>query len=87
MPNKRYKVISTTAFVRDLKKIPIEILELVMDAKNDLAINPYQGKKLTNKKVGQWRIKITKYYRLRYDIVDDTIYLYRIRHRKDVYKK
>jgi len=87
MPNKKYKVIPTNHFLRELKKIPSEIAGLVKEKKEELAIDPHQGKKLTNKKIGQWRIRVTKDYRLRYDIEGDEVVLITIQNRRDVYKK
>lgn len=86
MPSNPYKLIATKSFIKDLDNLPPQILKLLPEIEEQLITNPRQGKKLTNKKFGQWRIRIGD-YRLRYDIAGDEIVLVMIRHRKDVYKK
>ncbi len=87
MPGKRYQVIATKAFVKDLNKIDPKAAKWILEKKNQLAVNPYIGKKLANMIIGQWSIRVGKDYRIRYDIENDAVYLYRVRHRKDIYKK
>ena len=87
MPNKTYRVIPTDPFLRDLKKIDPKVAKKTLDKIDELEANPYIGKKLTNLPFGRWRVKVSKDYRIRYDIEGDEVVLKMIRHRKDVYKK
>ena len=45
-----------------------------------------EAKKLRNEGVGMFRVRIGD-YRIRFDILDDKIWFYRVKHRRDVYKK
>jgi mRNA-degrading endonuclease RelE of RelBE toxin-antitoxin system len=36
--------------------------------------------------IGQWRIRVGD-YRIRYDIEGNRVLLYRVRHRKDIYRE
>ena len=42
--------------------------------------------KLKGQSIGQWRLEVWP-YRVRYDIVGQTVMLYRVRHRKDIYRE
>jgi mRNA-degrading endonuclease RelE of RelBE toxin-antitoxin system len=50
-----------------------------------LETDPYQGTKLTNVSVGAWRVRVGD-YRIRYDIEGNQVFLYRVRHRRDIYR-
>ncbi len=47
---------------------------------------PPKIKKLKGKGIGQWRLELWP-YRVRYDIIKQEIVLYRVRHRKDIYRE
>jgi mRNA interferase RelE/StbE len=57
----------------------LEVLEVLQE-------NPQQGSQLTNVPIGKWRIRVGD-YRIRYDIEGDQVLLYRVRHRKDIYRE
>jgi mRNA interferase RelE/StbE len=57
----------------------------VLAALDALQTNPYQGQQLTDMPIGQWRIRVGD-YRIRYDIEADRVLLYRVRHRRDIYR-
>ncbi len=84
MPDKKYEVIAAPQFLKDLKKIEPLTASRVSQAIQTLALDPYSGRKLANIGVGKWRYRIGD-YRIRYDIEGNQVYLYRIRHRKDIY--
>jgi mRNA interferase RelE/StbE len=86
---KNYKLVPSKTFLKDLKKIPSRARPRVKNALLGLKKDPYKGKdlkKLTNVKIGCWRLRIGN-YRLRYDVFDNDIHLHIIRHQKEVYKK
>ncbi|MBI4385696.1 type II toxin-antitoxin system RelE/ParE family toxin, partial [Candidatus Parcubacteria bacterium] len=61
----------------------------VLEAIKRLGTNPFgpppKIKKLKGKGVGQWRLEVWP-YRVRYDVVGHDVVLYRVRHRKDIYR-
>jgi len=86
---KGYNLIPSKVFLKDLKKLPADVKPKVEKALLNIKKDPRSSKnikKLTNVKVGAWRMRIGN-FRLRYDIVDKDIQLHIIRHRKDVYRK
>jgi len=85
MPSKAYQVIASPQFLKDLKKVNPQTAKRVSQAIDSLVVNPFIGKKLVNVETGQWRFRIGN-YRLRYDVEGNKILLYRIRHRKDIYR-
>lgn len=56
----------------------------ILEAIDTLKENPYEGKKLQGVDVGQWRFRVGD-YRIRYDIIEETVFILRIGHRRDVY--
>lgn len=82
-----YTLKITSSFERDFKKLDSLTQNRVLVALEKLRINPFiHSKKLQNIEVGIYRQRIGD-YRLRFDVINKDIYLYRIRHRKDVYRK
>ena len=47
---------------------------------------PPKIKKLKGKGIGQWRLELWP-YRVRDDIIKQEVILYRVRHRKDIYRE
>lgn len=83
-----YGVIFSRASLKDLKKIPRRDREYILQIiEEKLSIQPYcLSIKLEGKKdVGQWRTRIGM-YRIRFDIIERQLFIYRIRHRKDIYR-
>ncbi len=86
--SKEYRLIPSKVFLKDLEKLPAEMKPRVEKALLELKKDPHSTpniKKLRNVDIGKWRLRIGD-WRLRYDIVDETIHFHVIRQRKDVYK-
>ena len=86
----RFTVRLTPSFLRDLERLPTSVQDTVLDAIRRLGTNPSgpppKIKKLKGKDIGQWRLEVWP-YRVRYDIVGRDVVLYRVRHRKDIYRE
>ena len=79
----------TPSFRRDLEALPAGVQKKVLDALRQLEANPFgpmKVKRLKGKGIGQWRLEVWP-YRVRYDVDGQEIVLYRVRHRKDVYRE
>ena len=85
----RFTLILSPSFRRDLDRLPPRVHDEVLDAVNLLVTNPKgphpKIKKLKARGVGQWRLEIWP-YRVRYDVVGSEVHLYRVRHRRDIYR-
>ena len=86
----RFTVRLTPSFQRDLEALPTAVQEKILEAVKRLETNPFgpppKIKKLKGKGIGQWRLEIWP-YRVRYDVVKQEAVLYRVRHRKDIYRE
>ncbi len=86
----RFTVQVTPSFQRDLEALPSAVQQNVLKAVKRLETNPFgpspKIKKLKGKGIGQWRLEVWP-YRVRYDIVKQEVVLYRVRHRKDIYRE
>ena len=85
----RFTIYLTKSFVRDLEALPVSAQERILVAIEALETNPTgpppRVRKLKGKGAGQWRLHIGV-YRIRYDVQRRDVSLYRVRHRKDVYR-
>ena len=85
----RFTVHLTPSFIRDLESLPAEAQEQILKAIKRLETSPLvpppKIKKLKGKGVGQWRLRVG-FYRVRYDVIRRDVVLYRVRHRKDIYR-
>ena len=81
----RYRLIISNSFRRDLRRLDAATHRRVLTVLEGLQASPYEGTKLTNVAIGQWRIRVGD-YRIRYDIEGEEILLYRVRHRRDIYR-
>jgi mRNA interferase RelE/StbE len=81
----RYQLVISNRFRRDLRRIPADVHRRVLTVLETLAQNPYEGTRLTNVEIGAWRIRVGD-YRIRYDIEENQVLLYRVRHRRDIYR-
>lgn len=85
----RFTIRLTPSCQRDLDGLPVPIQAKVLEAIKRLEMNPFgpppKIKKLKGKGIGQWRLE-TWPYRVRYDVVGHDVVLYRVRHRKDIYR-
>ena len=79
----------TRSFRSDLERLPPQVQEKILGAIKRLEANPFgpppKIKKLKGKGVGQWRLEVWP-YRVRYDVVGQEVALYRVRHRKEIYR-
>jgi mRNA interferase RelE/StbE len=82
----RYELVISNRFRRDLRRLDAQTHRRVLAALDELQDNPYQGQQLTEVPIGQWRIRVGD-YRIRYDIEGSRVLLYRVRHRKDIYRE
>jgi mRNA-degrading endonuclease RelE of RelBE toxin-antitoxin system len=61
----------------------------VLNAIGTLETSPFgpppRIKRLKGKGVGQWRLEVWP-YRIRYDVEGSDVVLYRVRHRKEIYR-
>jgi mRNA interferase RelE/StbE len=81
----RYQLVISHRFRRDLRRLDAEIHRRVLEALERLQDNPRQGSALTDVTIGVWRLRVGD-YRIRYDIAGDQVLLYRVRHRRDIYR-
>lgn len=85
----RFLVRLTPRFQRDLEALPRAAQERILEAIRRLETNPFGPpptiKKLKGKGAGQWRLEVWP-FRMRYDIRGEDVVLYRVRHRKDIYR-
>ena len=85
----RFTVQITPSFRRDLEALPAGAQKRVLDALHQLQANPFgpaKVRKLKGKGTGRWRLEVWP-YRVRYDVEGQDVVLYRVRHRKDVYRE
>lgn len=85
----RFTVRLTQSFQRDLEDLPHQVQKKILDELKRLEHDPFgpppKIKKLKGKGIGQWRLEVWP-YRVRYDVMGRDVVLYRVRHRKDIYK-
>jgi mRNA interferase RelE/StbE len=79
-----YRLVIPNHFRRDLRQLDVQTHRRVLKILETLRDNPHQGTKLTKMVIGQWRIRVGD-WRIRYDIENDAVLLYRVRHRRDIY--
>ena len=83
----RFAVHLTPTFRRDLERPPARVQDQVLQAVKRLEVDPFDPppkiKKLKGQGVGQWRLEVWP-YRVRYDVVNRDVVLYRVRHRKEI---
>ena len=86
----RFAVLLTPSFRRDLERLPTSAQKEVLVAIKRLETNPFgpapKIKKLKGKGVGQWRLEVWP-YRVRYDVHGNEVALYRVRHRREIYRE
>lgn len=85
----RFRVVLTPSFQRDLEALSAPVQRRILAALGALETNPFgppaRIKKLRGRGTGQWRLIVWP-YRVRYDIVDQDVVLYRVRHRSEIYR-
>lgn len=86
----RFTVHLTPSFRRDLERLPTSAQKEVLEAIKRLETNPFgpppKIKKLKGKGIGQWRLEVWP-YRVRYDVLGNQVALYRVRHRREIYRE
>lgn len=85
----RFTVHLPPRFRRDLERLPQQAQEEIIEVVKRLELNPFgpapKIKKLKGKGIGQWRLEVWP-YRARYDVEGRDVILYRVRHRKEIYR-
>ncbi len=86
----RFTARLTLSFQRDLERLPAPAQERVLEAIKRLEASPFgpppKIKKLKGKGIGRWRLEVWP-YRVRYDIFGQEVALYRVRHRREIYRE
>lgn len=85
----RFTVKLTSSFLKDLEDLPRKEQERVLAALKRLEAEPFgpppHVKKLKSQGIGQWRLRVG-FYRVRYDVIRQEVILYRVRHRREIYR-
>jgi mRNA interferase RelE/StbE len=81
----RYSLVIARRFRQDLRRLNAQMHRRVLEVLERLQEDPFQGQRLTNVAIGQWRIRVGD-YRIRYDIEGEQVLLYRVRHRREIYR-
>jgi mRNA interferase RelE/StbE len=81
----RYSLVIARRFRQDLRRLDAQMHRRVLEVLERLQEDPFQGQRLTNVAIGQWRIRVGD-YRIRYDIEGEQVLLYRVRHRRKIYR-
>lgn len=88
MPKPEYEILIERSAEKDLRRLPEDVHQRVIEAILPLSANPRPpgSKKLVGGK-NDWRIRVGD-YRVIYDITDSVriVRVYRVRHRRDVYR-
>lgn len=85
---KKFNVQISKPAERDLDNLPPKDRQKVLIRLAALEADPFRSpkiRKLKAKGIGQWRLEAWP-YRVRYDIMNKDVVVYRVRHRKDIYK-
>lgn len=79
-----YEIKTSRNFEKDFASLDSYMQNRVLVVLEKMKQFPFfQAKKLKNVRVGTFRIRVGD-YRLRYDVIKKDIFLYRIRHRREV---
>ena len=81
----RYSLVIAHRFRQDLRRLDAQMHRRVLEGLERLQEDSFQGLRLTNVAIGQWRIRVGD-YRIRYDIEGEQVLLYRVRHRREIYR-
>jgi len=85
----RFTVLLTPSFKRDLEELPSVAQDKGLESIKRLEVNPFgpqpKIKKLQEKGISQWRLEALS-YRVRNDVIGQEVALYRVRHRKEIYR-
>lgn len=88
--SNRREIHRTKPFAKELKKLPEDIKRQCWNFAQLLAGNVFHPQLDVKKLHGLdniWRVKVKQDYRLVYTFDEQNVYLLRIAHRKDVYRK
>ena len=81
-----YKFSFKSSVFRDLKKIDkIQVEQILNKIEKELSENPTSFPPLSGKFAGLRKFRVGS-YRIIYSILDDTVLILRISHRKDIYR-
>ncbi|MEN8253367.1 MAG: type II toxin-antitoxin system RelE/ParE family toxin [Patescibacteria group bacterium] len=84
----KHRLVYTRQVVKDIRKLDIITLKKLKAKLESYSQDPKNyAKKLINSKIGKYRWRIGKNYRVIFDLDKKNIVILRIRHRKEVYKR
>jgi mRNA interferase RelE/StbE len=81
-----YELRTTSKFERLFKKLPEYVQRRILSKSHQLSDNPYQGKYLHGPLKGKLSFDVGD-YRIIYEIMDNTVYLLGVGHRKKIYER
>lgn len=81
-----YTIKASAGFDKDLGSLDLLTRSRVLIAVERMRADPFEDvKKLKDAEIGIFRKRIGD-HRIRFDVIGKEVYLYRVRHRKDVYR-
>ena len=86
----RRSIEKTSVFTKDIKKLPENVARKSWEIVQKLSINVFDNSQDIKKLHGFkniWRVIVLKNYRLIFTFNENTLFLLRIAHRKDIYRK
>ncbi len=86
MASRRYRLVITRRFEKDLRRLDHQTQQRIVRALESLETDAYRGEKVVAQETGSWRLRVGD-WRIRYDIVGNEVHLLRVRHRREVYRQ
>ena len=87
---KKRTLVKTTVFSQDIKKVPQPVQLASWEIAQKLAEDVFYSGLSIKKLIGYlniWRVVVVQDYRLVYSFDENSVFLLRIAHRKDIYRK
>lgn len=86
MPDDSFTLVIARSFEKDLRKLSRPDQNRVRQALPKIQADPYNGRKLQNAPIGQYRWRVGD-LRIRYDIEGKQVQILRVLKREDVYRR
>jgi mRNA interferase RelE/StbE len=86
MASKPYRLVISRRFEKDLRRLDRQTRQRILGALDSLETDAYRGEKVVAQETGNWRLRVGD-WRIRYDIVGNTVHILRVRHRREVYRE
>lgn len=81
-----YTIKASAVFDKDFAALDLFARSRVLIAVERMRADPFEDvKKLKDAEIGIFRKRVGDYH-IRFDVIGKEVYLYRVRHRKDVYR-